>query len=60
MTREPASTDDEDMAWARAHAQNAPRWSDAKWRRVNAVLGVEVSTREGPVTIAVRRDGPLG
>lgn len=35
------------MAWARAHARKAPRWSDAKWRRINAALGLEVSTRDG-------------
>lgn len=39
--------EDQDMAWARAHARKSPGWSEAQWRRMNAALGIEVSTHDG-------------
>lgn len=36
---------DEDWAWAREQARTAPAWSDADWRRANAILGLDVTTR---------------
>lgn len=32
-----------DWAWARAYALRAPEWSEAKWRRMNAILGLKVA-----------------
>jgi len=39
-------TEAADWEWARQQARDAPRWSDEKWRRMNALLRVKVNTRE--------------
>lgn len=35
-----------DWAWARKYASESPRWSDAKWQRMNAALRINVVSRE--------------
>lgn len=43
-----------DWAWARDYARRAPEWSDEKWRRMNALLGMVVRGADGGS--AARRD----
>jgi hypothetical protein len=33
----------EARAWGKKKAAERPRWSDEKWRRIGAALGVEIS-----------------
>ncbi|MGW3365694.1 hypothetical protein ACWDOR_22450 [Streptosporangium canum] len=33
----------EARAWGKKKATERPRWSDQKWRRIGAALGVEIS-----------------
>jgi hypothetical protein len=37
------NADDPTATWARRQALSAPRWSDAKWLRATAALGLAVS-----------------
>ncbi|MEU3521045.1 hypothetical protein ABZ770_38290 [Streptomyces sp. NPDC006654] len=46
MADKPEAEEDQDMAWARAQARKSPGWSDAQWRRMNAALGIEVSSHD--------------
>jgi hypothetical protein len=41
---ETAKDEEADWAWAREHARQSPRWSDALWRQLNALLDLEVTT----------------
>ena len=41
----------EARAWGKRKAAERPRWSDEKWRRIGAALGVEISGETGrPLT----------
>jgi len=40
-----------DWAWARNYAQRAPEWSEEKWRRMNAILGLMVKGADRGSTV---------
>lgn len=51
---------DEAREWGRAQAEKSPNWSEEKWRRVNAILGIpqaDVVDVEAPAV--TMRDGLL-
>ncbi|MGC4956043.1 hypothetical protein ACLQ2P_22695 [Actinomadura citrea] len=38
----------EAAAWGKRQASKSPRWTDAKWRRIQTIFGVELTTPEVP------------